>query len=317
MRRRLCSISIICLSLCVVLPGIPSKAYADVGGPLVPAVQIAAPSTHLSPQNVQDETKKAEQGDPLAQLGLGNHYYRNKQYDKAYAWFRRAATQGYAPAEWRLGALYQDGYGVSQSYKKAAKWYRSAASHGSHEAEFWLSILYISGKGVDRDGKRALELLHQSALGGYALAQYDLGSRYMVGNGIRKNPNEGLKLLRASASQGYAPADFNIGHSYEYGAGAAKDEKKAVDWFKKGAEAGDAPSQYRLGVHYMFGWGITHSFSHAYMWFLLVTASTPASSHLHHMATKALQIIEKRLNSRQVRNAKNEAAIWKKNHHSD
>ena len=49
---------------------------------------------------------------------------------EAVQWFRKAADQGVAEAQYNLGIMYKDGNGVAQSDAKAAEWYRKAADQG-------------------------------------------------------------------------------------------------------------------------------------------------------------------------------------------
>ena len=53
-------------------------------------------------------------------------------------WYRKAADQGYADAQFNLGKMYEHGQGVPQSAKAAAVWYRKAADQGDAEAQLQL-----------------------------------------------------------------------------------------------------------------------------------------------------------------------------------
>ena len=53
---------------------------------------------------------------------------------KAVRWYRRAAEQGYADAQFNLGLMYARGEGVPQEYVEAHKWFNLAASHGDKTA---------------------------------------------------------------------------------------------------------------------------------------------------------------------------------------
>src|SRR6185312_14305413 len=66
-------------------------------------------------------------------------------------WYRKAAEQGYEPAENSLAALYQAGTGVPQDSTEAVRWYRRAADRGSAVAQNNLGVLYAQGKGVAPD----------------------------------------------------------------------------------------------------------------------------------------------------------------------
>jgi Sel1 repeat-containing protein len=44
--------------------------------------------------------------------------------------YRKAAEQGHAEAQYRLGSCYREGFGVQQDDAEATKWYRKAAEQG-------------------------------------------------------------------------------------------------------------------------------------------------------------------------------------------
>jgi len=50
------------------------------------------------------------------------------------AWMRKAADQGYAPAQRQLGAFYEQGRGVPADRAEASKWYALAADKGDEAA---------------------------------------------------------------------------------------------------------------------------------------------------------------------------------------
>ena len=55
-------------------------------------------------------------------------------YAEAVKWYRIAAEQGDADAQFNLGLLYNNGDGVTQNYTEAAKWYHKAAEQGDYDA---------------------------------------------------------------------------------------------------------------------------------------------------------------------------------------
>jgi TPR repeat protein len=94
-------------------------------------------------------------GDASAQCSLGNLYddgsigveeelkdrpgvtanYHRKNHIEAVKWYRRAAAQGNAAAEFFLGLMYDNGQGVPQDYVEAYKWYNLAAAQGLAEEQ--------------------------------------------------------------------------------------------------------------------------------------------------------------------------------------
>jgi TPR repeat protein len=54
-----------------------------------------------------------------------------QDYAAAVSWLRKAAEQGYAPAQNNLGNLYAEGRGVPQDYVQAHVWANLAASRSN------------------------------------------------------------------------------------------------------------------------------------------------------------------------------------------
>ncbi len=80
----------------------------------------------------------AEQGDAIAQTGLGAMYLAGygvpQDYAEAVQWFRLAAEQGDGDAQNNLGGLYRYGKGVAQDYVLAHMWLNLAAAEGGENA---------------------------------------------------------------------------------------------------------------------------------------------------------------------------------------
>ena len=74
---------------------------------------------------------------------------------EAVKWYRMAAEQGLAVAQFKLGTMYEKGKGVLQDYSEAANWFRSAANQNFVPAQGSLAILYENGFGVTQDTTQA------------------------------------------------------------------------------------------------------------------------------------------------------------------
>ena len=66
---------------------------------------------------------------------------------EAASWFRKAAEQNNAAAQFNLGRMYENGRGVAQDFVAAMHWYRRASDRGDAAAQFNLGTLYCSGRG--------------------------------------------------------------------------------------------------------------------------------------------------------------------------
>jgi TPR repeat protein len=89
-------------------------------------------------------------------------------------WLHKAADLGSAPAENRLGELYEHGIGVTADPRQAADWYRKAAEGGDPAAQYNLAMLYIRGLGVERSPAQMYFWLTLSAENGDIMAIHDL-----------------------------------------------------------------------------------------------------------------------------------------------
>jgi TPR repeat protein len=94
----------------------------------------------------------------------------NQDDKQAVKWFRLAAKQGFAKAQYNLGVMYQQGQGVSQDYKTAVKWYALAAEQGDAEAQFNLGVMYFEGQGVLQDYVTAHMWANMASMNGSEMA---------------------------------------------------------------------------------------------------------------------------------------------------
>jgi TPR repeat protein len=58
-----------------------------------------------------------------------------QDYVEAVSWYKKAAEQGLATAQYNLGLCYEYGKCVEQNYKTAMSWYKKAAKQGYSAAQ--------------------------------------------------------------------------------------------------------------------------------------------------------------------------------------
>ena len=145
----------------------------------------------------------AEAGDRVAQYQLGRY---SGHLDKDTAMLRRAAENGFVPAQNSLGFSLKD----SERWADAARWFRRSARQGHPVGLYQLGLAHFRGRGVTRDHARAFEL-----------------------------------TLRAAHS-GHASAEYGVGLSYQRGEGTARDVAKARQWFQRAAENGVDEAREKL-----------------------------------------------------------------------
>ncbi len=90
-----------------------------------------------------------------ADYDAGVSAFDRRDYSVALREFRPLAREGHAEAQFKLGVMYDNGYGVAEDDREAFAWYRKAAEQDLAEAQFNLGIMYYYGLGVVADSSEA------------------------------------------------------------------------------------------------------------------------------------------------------------------
>lgn len=99
--------------------------------------------------------------------------------------WRKAAEQGYAPAQVRLAAVLDK----AEQDAEAVEWYRKAAAQGSAAGEYGLGTMYASGEGVKKDIEQARSFILRAAEKSYLPAIKKMMEIYKVGGlGLAADP---------------------------------------------------------------------------------------------------------------------------------
>jgi TPR repeat protein len=123
-----------------------------------------------APANPPNSTAQAE-----VDFQRGWDYYNGrgveKDFAKAAEYYRKAADQGHALAQYNLGYAYSKGEGVAEDKAEGARWYRKAAEQGFALAQCNLGVAYRNGEGVAKDLAEAIRWIRKAAEQGFVLAQ--------------------------------------------------------------------------------------------------------------------------------------------------
>jgi TPR repeat protein len=235
----------------------------------------------LSSPIISEWCKQADYGDAKAQFKVGWTLYTGfgaipRDVGLAVASFLKAADQGYAPAQYCLGLLYELGEGVPEDFVKAYALMTLAAEYApelareekdSLEQDLTLSqiadalyFLAIWTEMNDRlpgetSQKRAVKWYKKAAELNHSDAQFQLSVRYATGIGIAEDDAQALAWCRKSADGGCVPAQSELGERYADGRGVSQDIEEALAWLKQAASQGDAKAQLRLAEIYANGGG--------------------------------------------------------------
>ena len=154
--------------------------------------------------------KSSESLTPEQMYQKGYNYYNNHQYTEAVEWFRKAAEQGHAEGQFRLGFCYDCGLGVAEDQSKEVYWFRKAAEQGHAEGQFRLGLDYYYGSGVAEDQSKAVYWFRKSAEQGFLSAEYQLGECYENGQGVAQDKSMALYWYRKAAAKFHSHAKEKV-----------------------------------------------------------------------------------------------------------
>jgi TPR repeat protein len=271
----------------IIAPGAPNMAVAQpepAAKDATPAntLNFAAPPVSPTPTALSQSKPAATPliaTPPQGQSEMGFNYRHGvggvqQDLGQAAVWYRKAADQGYAEAQFRLGSLYEDGLGIERDHEQAKAWYRKAALQGNEEATAALKRLEEEStqtaqampsketapeaqpskvaapvpaiaaqqNAVVRPEQAATPVTPTTPYG-----QYEMGYFYYYGlGGVNQDYRQAAIWYRKAADQGYADAQFMLGNLYVKGLGVEIDYDQARVWYQKASEQGNKDAKAAL-----------------------------------------------------------------------
>ena len=201
-----------------------------------------------------------ERGDGRAANALGNMYESGqgveKDDEKAFACYRRAADRGNLSGLNNLGIFYENGRGVEKNERAAVDCYRRSARQGNVEGMTNLGFCLSEGIGCRKDYKAAREWLSRAAKKESPRACALLADLLEQGQGGEKDERKAFRLMRKAAQGGYLYAQERLAVFYENGTGVKKNLREAFFWHETAAGQGNGEAMANLAWAYQFGLGV-------------------------------------------------------------
>lgn len=194
--------------------------------------------------------------------------------DRALPWLRRAAQQGFPPAQMLLGKAYALGNGVDRDMTFALEQLRQAAAGHDADAHYLLWKMLRTGMGTDSDLRAALHHLERAAEGGNVRAMQTLGDWYRL---YSDDPDRQRKMeewygraveeYEILAQRGHAPSMTALVILYGRGRGGAPNPGRAMFWLRHAAEAGVPDAQLMMATAYENGLEVEADSRRAVSWY--------------------------------------------------
>lgn len=221
---------------------------------------------------------------PAANYYLGTLYTNGKilekNYDKAFDYYLKAAKAGDGEGMYRVAICYEMGVGTKQDDLKAFSWFQKSSQSHVIPGMFKLGMIYLKGTLQQRrSASQAIEWLELAAAEAdenNPHALFELGKLYegfypistemssltkedtIFLRDLRQiipemNDEKALNLYLRAAKLNYPAAQSKLGWCYEYGKLACPiDGKRSIGWYSKAASQG-----YALAEMALCGWYLT------------------------------------------------------------
>jgi len=191
------------------------------------------------------------------------------RFSDAAEWYRKAAENGFAKAQYQLAEMYNTGKLGEEQRSNCIPWFLKAAAQGNADAQAEvgeLPVLYPNNellKSVDH-----IEILRRAAKNGNLDAQFQLARRYQAGIGVPKDAEEAFKWMQKAAQHSQdesakaSYARYYLAIIYEKGVGTDQDLQKAYRLYQEAANGRNIYSlicpdaMFRVGQMYEQGEGV-------------------------------------------------------------
>jgi TPR repeat protein len=174
------------------------------------------------------------------------------EHTLAFEWFKKAAEQVCAEAQYWLARCYDAGLGCSQNEELAFTWLKKAAEQGFAEAYYYLASCYRDGKGVAQNDLLAFDWITKAAeladvylsptksVSDYgrhvAEVYFFLGGLYAQGKGVAQSDELAFECYGLAARYGVTHAYLLVGDLAAQGKGCEQDDKLAFKCYKLATE---------------------------------------------------------------------------------
>ena len=145
--------------------------------------------------------------------------------------YRKAAEQGYAPAQEKLAYILDQ----SEFNEEAIEWFRKAADQNNAEGQYGLGMMYLIGDGIEKDPAKALQLIEAAAQQGLLRAMMSMFHFSRNGDhGLAVNLQQAVSWLEKIALLDNQWAIEKLARAWRKGElGLAVDNEKAGYWEDK------------------------------------------------------------------------------------
>ena len=151
------------------------------------------------------------------------------QADGLFDFQMKLAKKGNAEAQFKVGEMYETGFGVKEDKAEAMNWITKAANQGHETASFKLLYWDVEKNGFNAANKAKVDDLKAKAKSGNPQAEYYIGKMYARGVGMKQDSNKAIKWLNKAALVGVLEAEREMANVRENSRSQELSKKRAED----------------------------------------------------------------------------------------
>lgn len=129
------------------------------------------------------------------------------QADGLFDFQMKLAEKGNAEAQFKIGEMYETGFGTKKDMKLAEEWIAKAADQGHETASFKQLYWDMEKNGLTKTNKAKYDELVSKANAENAYAQYYVGKLYAEGVGVKQDSDKALEWFNKATLQGIVEAE--------------------------------------------------------------------------------------------------------------
>lgn len=238
------------------------------------------------------------QGIDEAKLPLAFYYLKKgistEKQQWAFSVLKNKAEKASPQLSLLLALMYERGIGTAKNMEAAIQWYKIAANNNLAAAQYVLGSYYFLGKHLNLNKLKAETLLQNSARQGLSFAYYNLAvlkadkkddptpylhvaaeqgnikaMLYLADKALLKSGSleHAALLYKTLANKGNTTAEVKLGFMYQNGLHFKKDTKKAQHYYLKAAKKNNAMALFELGYLEQTGHNGSPDINKAIRWY--------------------------------------------------
>ncbi len=210
-----------------------------------------------SSRTIDQRAREAALGNAQAQYELAKALTSGSplasENREAVKWLKKAVEKEHAQSEHLLGILIARAQGVRANPALSHSLFRKAATVGYAPAQYDLARSLLWGFGCEANAQEALTWFRLAAAQGHALSQKESATAYLEGRGCRVDLRQATSYLRKAVLNGLTDCARQLGELYLREDNPASNDGEAIRWISEAARNKDAKAQYLLALFYQSG----------------------------------------------------------------